>query len=582
MSVFRPSRWPRALRSVRMLGLCAAMVVALVAGGCSIPFGLPTSGSVRQLSPVENQPHRVFSSPEGPVDGAGPESIVKGFLAALPTGIQSDGFAVAKSYMTKRAFAGWDFNASVSIYKGSPVYDRVDDEGSGKRTALDLTTECIGSLDAHGIFSVTEQDCGSGYRTERFELAKVRGQWRISKAPAGIVISSDDFMQVYRQVVIYQFPLAKGVPVPDNRWFGWRNWRTLALKELLKGPPAWLRDSVTNFNTAKVSLAVDAVQQVKGSMEIKVSSSFATLSSENKAMLVHQMRMLLGDGNGEFDLRVIDASGIDYSHADDDLTLASGQTSNRIYSLGSSGVVGFNSSNLIRVGQPPVFHEPKGLVFSSNGGALLSDHGQVTCLKPDASSCGRLFADTPIAAITGSLTDEIWAVRQSDSAILVDTGKPDALEFTLPWLHGRRVVALALAPEGQRLCLVLDDGSQGMNTLVMLGIVRGENQRPKGLSDQIQVIARHRDIRALTFYNDNTLVYKDGDMDAGGHSQIAPGPETVQHLPAGTTGLAAGQVNQMQSLIALDRSGIVHCLSGALEGMWYIIDSQVDTVTSGR
>ena len=71
-------------------------------------------------------------------------------------------------------------------------------------------------------------------------------------------------------------------------------------------------------------------------------------------------------------------------------------------------------------------------------------------------------------------------------------------------------------------------------------------------------------------------------MDAGGHSQIAPGPETIQHLPAGTTGLAAGQVNQMQSLIALDRSGIVHCLSGALEGMWYIIDSQVDTVTSGR
>ena len=132
------------------------------------------------------------------------------------------------------------------------------------------------------------------------------------------------------------------------------------------------------------------------------------------------------------------------------------------------------------------------------------------------------------------------------------------------------------------MCLVLADDSQGMNILVMLGIVRGENQRPKGLSDHIQVIARHKGIRTLTFYNDSTLVYKDGDMEAGGHSQIAPGPETVQHLPAGTTGLAAGQVNQMQSLIALDHTGIVHCLSGALAGMWYIIDSQVDTVTSGR
>ena len=254
MSIFRQFRWASTPHPVRVLGLCVAMVAALIAGGCANPFGLPTSGSVRQLSPIENQPHRVFSSPEGPADGAGPESIVRGFIAALPTGIQSDGFAVAKSYMTKRAFADWDFNASVSIYRESPVYDRVDGEGSGKTAALDLTTKCVGSLDAHGIFSATDQDAGSVDRTDRFELAKVRGQWRISKAPAVIVISSDDFLQVYRQVVIYQFPFAKGVPVPDNRWFGWRNWRTLALKELLKGPPAWLGDSVTNFNTAKVSL----------------------------------------------------------------------------------------------------------------------------------------------------------------------------------------------------------------------------------------------------------------------------------------------------------------------------------------
>ena len=214
MSIFRRFRWPGCFHPLRNLGLCAVLVVVLVAGGCSNPLGLPTSGSVRQLSPIENQQHRVFSSPEGPVDGAGPESIVRGFLAALPTGIQSDGFAVAKSYMTKKAFEGWDFNASVSIYKGSPVYDRLDDENGGKATALDLTTDCIGSLDAHGIFSATDQGGGSVDMTNRFELAKVRGQWRISKAPSGIVISSDDFMQVYRQVVIYQFSFAKGVPAP--------------------------------------------------------------------------------------------------------------------------------------------------------------------------------------------------------------------------------------------------------------------------------------------------------------------------------------------------------------------------------
>lgn len=566
----------------RTLSIMVIAIAVLAFGGCANPMGLPTAGSVKQVDPVENQPHRVFTSPEGPVNGTEPEGIVRGFLAALPAGIQSDGFAVAKSYMTKQAFASWDFNSSVSIYKGPPAYTLLE-KGTGSKTAdLNLSTQCAGSLDSHGVFSASDVDGNFDDMNVRFELGLVNGQWRITKAPKGILISSDDFVQVYRQVVIYQFPSAKGIPVPDNRWFGWRNWRTLALKELLAGPSAWLGKSVENFNTAKVSLAVDAVQEIKGHMEVKVTGTFAGLANENRAVLVHQMRLLLGDGNGEYDLRIVDEEGRDYSHEDDALTMASGQTSNRIYSLGSSGIVGFNSSNLIRIGQPPQFHEPRGLVFSSNGGALLSDNGQVTCLKPDATSCGKLFAGIPVVAIAGSLTDEVWAVRQDKASILVVTSKGNQMEFPLPILHGGQAVSLALAPEGQRLCLELDEAGQGMKTLIMLGIEREENQYPKGLSDQYQVLARHNNIKAMTFYNDTTLVYKDGDANSGGHSQIAPGPETVQNLPDGTTDLAVGQVNQMQSLIALDQSGIVHCLSGALKGMWYIIDSQVITVTSGR
>lgn len=52
---------------------------------CSSPFGLPISGSVQTLAPVEQQTQRVYTNPQGPADDAQPETIVKGsMMPCLP------------------------------------------------------------------------------------------------------------------------------------------------------------------------------------------------------------------------------------------------------------------------------------------------------------------------------------------------------------------------------------------------------------------------------------------------------------------------------------------------------------------
>ena len=82
----------RVTRTIAAAGAAIACCVTMTA--CSSPFGLPISGSVQTLAPVEQQTQRVYTNPQGPADDAQPETIVKGFYDAMPAGVQSDGYRV--------------------------------------------------------------------------------------------------------------------------------------------------------------------------------------------------------------------------------------------------------------------------------------------------------------------------------------------------------------------------------------------------------------------------------------------------------------------------------------------------------
>ena len=112
----------RVTRTIAAAG--AAIVCCVTMTACSSPFGLPISGSVQTLAPVEQQTQRVYTNPQGPADDAQPETIVKGFYDAMPAGVQSDGYRVAREFLTGSASAGWNGDSSALVYSGTPDFRR--------------------------------------------------------------------------------------------------------------------------------------------------------------------------------------------------------------------------------------------------------------------------------------------------------------------------------------------------------------------------------------------------------------------------------------------------------------------------
>ena len=73
----------RVTRTIAAAG--AAIVCCVTMTACSSPFGLPISGSVQTLAPVEQQTQRVYTNPQGPADDAQPEPSSKGsMMPCLP------------------------------------------------------------------------------------------------------------------------------------------------------------------------------------------------------------------------------------------------------------------------------------------------------------------------------------------------------------------------------------------------------------------------------------------------------------------------------------------------------------------
>ena len=146
----------RVTRTIAAAG--AAIVCCVTMTACSSPFGLPISGSVQTLAPVEQQTQRVYTNPQGPADDAQPETIVKGFYDAMPAGVQSDGYRVAREFLTGSASAGWNGDSSALVYSGTPDFRRRANtmstpQGAESSLIVEVQLQVVGSLDSHGVYT---------------------------------------------------------------------------------------------------------------------------------------------------------------------------------------------------------------------------------------------------------------------------------------------------------------------------------------------------------------------------------------------------------------------------------------------
>lgn len=478
----RRSPRPGAARRAALAAAVALAVTPVVA--CA---AIPTSGPVVDGEEVSSPGKAVFVSADAPRDGALPEQIVRGFLAAQAQGASSS-FDVATMFLTPETAEEWSPLAQVAVLEGEPELEVDDSQLEEGVATVRATADVVGTVDEHGVY--TEQVPGS---TTELVYGLVRddaGQWRVDTTDDGLAVSATNFVQTYRATNLYFPTTDRQYLVPDERWFPSRNWQTLAVRETLVGPVPWLAGAVTTVVPEGTALSIESVTSDGSSpVEVPLTDAASETSPEDRAVLVSQLEASLGNPSprdvqitvggaplGEGEESTLRAA----STPNDPVVLAGGQV---------TSIVGRETAPLSSV-EPLTGLEPTALAFTGSS-------RETTFVVRDGSS--RLVtAPTAEAAPVVLLEGEdllapsvdrfglVWSGPQVQSGTLQVTDLDARVtDVAAPWLDGRTVMSVRVAPDGARIAVVSASAS-GVQVHVA-GVLRDEDGRPTELSEPVRV-----------------------------------------------------------------------------------------------
>lgn len=268
----------------RKSGMAAGLAgLLLVLTGC---VGIPSSGPVVAGNEIsEDIDADSVILPQGPEDDADPQAILQGFIRA-GTGPQGD-YAVAREFLTPDLASRWEPNAGVTVSQpGSDNYTQ-----TGERT-LEYTVVPVATVDANGGYTVAET---SRSATMQFRFAQVRGQWRISDAPDGIVLTGSSFEQIFNPYSVYFFDPTFSAMVPDLRWFPTPLLARRIVAALLGGPSEWLAPGVVTEFPNGTTLGPDGVRQDGNRVVVDLSAEAAEADTDRLQRMKLQLTHSLAD-----------------------------------------------------------------------------------------------------------------------------------------------------------------------------------------------------------------------------------------------------------------------------------------------
>ena len=221
---------PRNLR--RAVAAVAALTVALLLTGC---VGIPSRGGVVPGPLVKNgQDAAPADLPLGPRHNASKTEMVNDFLQAATSSVGQ--YATAKEFLTAKAAQAWQPTKSVLVREKPATPQDVGDN------VVDYAVTTKASVNALGIYV---QQGADATQTLSYNFVKVKGQWRISDLPDGIVLSRTSFETAFAAYPIYFFDPDFHYLVPDMRWFpSGATVQDRIVTALLAGPAPWLQQGV--------------------------------------------------------------------------------------------------------------------------------------------------------------------------------------------------------------------------------------------------------------------------------------------------------------------------------------------------
>ncbi|MBP1327080.1 hypothetical protein JOF28_002312 [Leucobacter exalbidus] len=443
-------------------------VIALLAGCAAIPG----AGNVKVgLTDLEQAEQFYQFTPQSPTAQASQEDIVRGFVAAATS--NADDYAVAREFLSTEYANQWDPYYGVLIDEGSRPYRAAGD------TAGVLSLSATAKVDEAGQMLPVEP----GPATDmRFEFTRIDGEWRIASAPSGIILDKSMFLAIWSSHQLY-FVGTNEILVPVTRWFvAGAALATEIVGALVRGPSEHMRESLHSGFPAGAVLVTKAVPVLDGRARIDMSSEVLQASPQAIAELRQQLKLSLQSipGVNGFDLLVEGTAmselggGIEPELVNE-IAMPTGLIDG-VFGAVSGGeltpMLGFAD----RVGEL----DPQAITLSIDGTqmAVLSEPG-VTRLD----AAGSALLDTRAKQIAPSIDvfGFLWTATRSGE-LQARGGDGVAIQVPAPWLDGRKVAAVRLAPDGARIAALV--ASEGGAQLLIAGVVRDDQGTPIRTTDE--------------------------------------------------------------------------------------------------
>ncbi|MFI2489800.1 LpqB family beta-propeller domain-containing protein [Promicromonospora kroppenstedtii] len=562
----------------------AAAVVALVGvlglGACA---QIPTSGPVRVgNAPVETQVD-IALLPQGPVPGTDPQTLVSGFLQATSAAATSPKeFQTAKEFLTTDVAQTWEPEEAVRVVREEPMPEPFEDEielGSTDTVEIVVRATTIATVDSVGAYTEAVSPREAPYK---FTVVKVGGEWRISALDNGVLVPANLFSSSYRATRLY-FPSASDIKtlVPDLRWFPRRAWQTVAVKEILAGPPEWLQGATQTLVPEGTRLQSPSVpgRNDADSVAIRLSEQISSVQAAQRAVIAAQFSATLSEGAG----RVIpvelysDQSRLSVDAAEVDLPATIAQA------------IVLKDGDLYRVDDGRLAEhdmtvdlsgiDPTALAVSPSTTPTVVRDGtdQIVNLSLDEGEGPvPILEGTDLAAPSVDKFGNTWT-SGGQGELQVSTDTLDVVKIEPEWLSGRRVVSVSVSPEGARIAVVSETPSG--RQVQVAGVVRDAQHTPVSLAPALTVAAPVADtvearwgglttLALLTRDSEDTSTVwtsgVGGQASTGGQSRQLPGLTDVEQIAAG--------VNDHGILVVTKDGDLEH----EETGVWQPIAEDVD------
>ena len=486
-------------------GITAALAGALVLAlaGC---VGIPTSGGVNDGAIIDDQAAPEFVVlPSDPVPGSTQEQILADFMQAVSS--PQNGYAVAKKFLTADLATTWNPDASAIIRSASV---------SAETTAANTMTYSFSSKSNVNEIGQFTEEPDESEQSLTFVFARENGEWRISQAADGIVLSQSGFDTAFREQVLYFFDPSYAYLVPDVRWFPARQTSSArVVQALLAGPAPWLQQAV---NTAfPDATTLGGITTEPGSVVVDLSTEALSSNAQARDRMRQQLVATLDKPNVSLTVRGLELAT---PAATGDRAIV--PSVDPAVLIGSGGAAfGFDGGS----GITPL----KGLTDQVVAGgavtaALASDKQTVAFSNADGAVLVALAGDGEPTLLDGEPGHAapsvdpfrfIWSASAANAASLT-TWEVDGTPHPITGLASdNAIVSMDVSRDGARLLLLLS--TPVGPRLIVVGIIR-QNLVPVALGEPTDLPVGSETPLDATWVDDRTVATVSSDAD--GHTFV--------------------------------------------------------------